>query len=417
MAPSAWPDPLARAGTSRAVSSVSSADTCRVSWAITAHCAHGTPSRTCRSRSSRAIASNSSARERRAKARTESSAATPTGAARCCTTPLAPIRWVIWRTRSRWAAVPRCGCTSTPAMPSPAARRAKFSGVAPRKAPEPTSGSPKASTAMPRAVHASSSSTPPRVSSWASSTSTAVTPANAPSAAAPGGADREDAAGLEDQPGGVAMGTAHPRAHLEVLGEERRHRLPRHQLVLRAEFGEPPWIDPERRALGEEGAHFGAEAGRRADRRGEERRPAPPRPRRFVFGIAVEQILDDLVFIAAGEQLRRLRDGRAPRRRARSGRRGRPPSGRAGRRSRDRRPARVGPAGAWRTAVTASARRSRRGSSPPATSDATRVDEGRGLPRAGRARPRHRPPSARARRRRADAHPAQGPRRGPCPNA
>ena len=40
--------------------------------------------------------------------------------------------------------------------------------------------------------------------------------------------------------------------------------------------------------------------------RGEERRPAAPRPRRFVFGIAVEQILDDLVFIASGEQLRRL---------------------------------------------------------------------------------------------------------------
>ena len=64
-------------------------------------------------------------------------------------------------------------------------------------------------------------------------------------------------------------------------------------------------LDPEGRALGEEGAHLGAEALRAADGGPEPLRPAPAAVG-LVLGVAVEQVLDELVLVAAGEQLRRI---------------------------------------------------------------------------------------------------------------
>ena len=146
------PGPLERAGTSRAASSASSAATWRVSWAMTAQSPHATPSCTCRSRSSRAMASNSSAGERSESARTEPSASAPERrrAMRDHADRADALRHAADEVGLRRRAAVRAGRAPT-RSPRLAARRAKFSGVAPRNAPDPTSGSPNASTAMPRA--------------------------------------------------------------------------------------------------------------------------------------------------------------------------------------------------------------------------------------------------------------------------
>ncbi len=239
-APSARPGPLERAGTSRAASSASSAATCRVSWAITAQSAHGTPSWTCRSRSSRAIASNSSAGERSVSARTEpSSLGARRRASRCATTPTAPMRCVTRRTRSRLRRRAAVRAVQHPASrrgarPGARSSRASRRGTLPTRRPDRRTRARRSrARRTPRR-----SSTPPSVSSCASSTSTISTRSSAarPRAAAV----RTQPDRLAHEPGGIAMRAAHAGAHLEVLREERRQRDPGIEPVPLAERAQAP---------------------------------------------------------------------------------------------------------------------------------------------------------------------------------
>jgi hypothetical protein len=75
--------------------------------------------------------------------------------------------------------------------------------------------------------------------------------------------------------------------------------------VRSAERAQPLRLDTEGRALGEERANLGAEALGRADRRREPLRPADG-ALGFILSIALEQILDQLILVSAGQQLRRL---------------------------------------------------------------------------------------------------------------
>ena len=68
---------------------------------------------------------------------------------------------------------------------------------------------------------------------------------------------------------------------------------------------QPVRLDAQCRALRQEGAHLGAEARRGAHRRAQPLRP-PAMACGLVFGISVEQVLDQAVLLAAGQQLRRL---------------------------------------------------------------------------------------------------------------
>ena len=68
---------------------------------------------------------------------------------------------------------------------------------------------------------------------------------------------------------------------------------------------EPVGLDAQSRALRDERAHLGAKALRRPHGRGQPLRPAT-QAIDFVFGVAVEKVLDQLILIAAGEQLGRL---------------------------------------------------------------------------------------------------------------
>ncbi len=82
-------------------------------------------------------------------------------------------------------------------------------------------------------------------------------------------------------------------------------RSPHRDRVLLGQAGKILRSDPEVGALGEESAQVAPEPSRRANRRPKPLRPARA-PLGLVDGVALEEFSDDLVFIAAGEQLRRL---------------------------------------------------------------------------------------------------------------
>ncbi len=103
--------------------------------------------------------------------------------ARRCRTRRSPRSRV--RARRVRDGVERCGASRTHVSPSSSPSSRKRPALAPRKAPEPMSGSPSAMTATPRARSARTSITPPGVSSCASSMSTARSRAAAPADARP----------------------------------------------------------------------------------------------------------------------------------------------------------------------------------------------------------------------------------------
>ena len=72
-----------------------------------------------------------------------------------------------------------------------------------------------------------------------------------------------------------------------------------------AERAEGRGLDPEGRALGQERPHLGAEALRAADGGPEPLRP-PAMAGALILRIAVEEVLDEPVLVAAGQQLGRL---------------------------------------------------------------------------------------------------------------
>ena len=110
----------------------------------------------------------------------------------------------------------------------------------------------------------------------------------------------------------VAVRTAQAREHRLVVGRERRECGPHLALLPLPARGQDCGVDPEGRALGEEGAQLGAEPARGADVGAEPPRPAPRALELsldLVVGVPVEQVLHDAVFIGAGEQLRLRKPG------------------------------------------------------------------------------------------------------------
>ena len=201
--------------------------------------------------------------------------------------------------------VPRCAASSTDTPPRLAARRAKFSGVAPRNAPEPTSGSPNASTAMPRARRT------PRAARRRRGSAPARRRRGRP---------RCRSSAVDARRCG-AQQLRRPRA-----------RVPRHPGARRA-CRRAPRGTRRRTTPAPPSTGIACALAERAQRararcpsvvhsarnvRTSVRKPFVPRmagaePLRpaaaavgLVLGVAVEQVLDELILVAAGEQLRRL---------------------------------------------------------------------------------------------------------------
>ena len=201
---------------------------------------------------------------------------------RCATTPTAPMRCVTWRTSSFCQAVPRW---ATPSTDTPAQARRETGEVLGRGAAEGSRPDVRvaerehrdtpvdarleqlhaAEGELLRIVHEDDRSAAER------------------RRARRCGAQHSDS--LADEPRGVAVRTAHVGAHLEVLREERGHRLPHRDGRERAAAPRSrSGSMPERRALGQERPHLRAEALRASgcpDRATPASDRAPrPRPRR-----------------------------------------------------------------------------------------------------------------------------------------
>jgi hypothetical protein len=106
-----------------------------------------------------------------------------------------------------------------------------------------------------------------------------------------------------DEAGRVAVRAPHARAHVAVLAGERGHRRPDLDAVRLRAGGELGLGDPERRQLGEERAHLGAEAAGRAHLGRDPRRPARA-PRPLVLRVARQEVLHDAVLVWPCQQLR-----------------------------------------------------------------------------------------------------------------
>jgi hypothetical protein len=112
----------------------------------------------------------------------------------------------------------------------------------------------------------------------------------------------DEAQRLTDEARGVAMGSAHAVARIQVLPREGCRRRPLRDAVPRGKIRQVIGGDSELRALGEQSAQLAAERARGAHGRRQRERP-PHDPVDLILGVSGQQIGDHLVLVRTGQQL------------------------------------------------------------------------------------------------------------------